>query len=177
MVAREAEIGGRGVWSRTRIACISRETVVELVAVLIRIPRNSRVHRASGTVVHNRGNPPVVEEVTQKFMAAVEEARLSGDSHHESVALVRDTGTALGARNIGILDRRRLAGDESVLAVLDGAGVGVGEAEVGSARDPAVYGEGCSVVVARCGTLKFIDATQLGDRAAQGIDARRPWAI
>jgi len=103
----------------------------------------------------------------------VEGTRLGGESGDEAVALVGDAGAAFGIGLVGVLHRGRFAGDEGVLAIVDGVGVGVGEAEIGSTGHAAVDGESCAVVNAGGGALKFVDGAELGDGASERIDAGR----
>jgi uncharacterized membrane protein len=62
--------------------------------------------------------------VAEKFLATMKRVRLGGDGGDQALALVGDAGATLGAWVIGIFDRGGLAGDESVLAIVDGARVG-----------------------------------------------------
>ena len=101
---------------------------------------------------------------------------LGGEGRDQALALVGDAGSALGAGIIGILHGGGLAGDQGVLAIVDGVSIGVGEAKIGSAGDAAIDGESGSVVVAGGGALEFIDGAELGDRASERIDAGRQGA-
>ena len=53
--------------------------------------------------------------------------------------------------------------------IVDGMGVGVGEAEIGSAGHAAVDGNSCAVVEAGGGALEFIDFAELGDGRPSGL--------
>ncbi len=91
----------------------------------------------------------------------------------EAVALVGHAGATLGVRVVGILHRGGRAGDQSILAIVDGVGISVGEAQIRAVGQAAVDGEGCAVVNAGRGALKFVNGAQLRDRSAERIDARR----
>src|ERR1022692_113092 len=114
--------------------------------------------------------------MAEEFMFAVERTRFYREGGYEAMALVGDAGAALTVGIIGILHGGWRAGDEGVLAVVDGMGVGIGEPEIGAVRHAAVDGEGCAVVDAGGGALKFVDRTELGDGPPEWIDAGREWA-
>src|SRR5215475_13256567 len=100
--------------------------------------------------------------------------RFGRKCNYQTIALIGNAGATLGGGIVRILHRCGLASYERVLAIVKGAGVCVGQAEVSSARNAPVEGECRSVVVARGCTLEFINRPELRDRAAQRIDARRP---
>jgi hypothetical protein len=68
--------------------------------------------------------------VVEKFVGAMEEARLGRKPGDQAMALVGHAGTALGGGEIGILHCGRLTGNQGVLSVVDGMGIGVGKAQV-----------------------------------------------
>src|ERR1700722_204978 len=171
--ADEAEIGGGVVGASEGVAAVAGETVVEIVAVLIGIAADGGVDGASAAGGDDAGNFPVVENVSEKFLAAVKGTRVRGKSGDEALALVGDAGTALGVGLVGILDSGGSAGDESILTIVDGVSVGVREAEISSASHAPVDGESCAVVDAGGGALELVDGAELRDGAAERIDARR----
>ena len=57
-----------------------------------------------------------------------------------------------------------LSRDQRVLAVVDDASIGAGEAQIGTVRDAAIERERGSVVNAVGLALKFIDGAELRDR-------------
>ena len=67
---------------------------------------------------------------------------------NEAVTLVGDARSALGVRIVGVLDGRGLAGDECVLAVVNGMGKGIGKTEISSVGNAAIDGERASVIEA-----------------------------
>jgi hypothetical protein len=101
--ADEAEVSGGVVGASEGVAAVSGETVVEIVAVLIEIAADGGVDRASAAGGDDAGNFPVVENVSEKFLAAVKGTRFRGKSGDEALALVGDAGTALGVGLVGIL--------------------------------------------------------------------------
>ncbi len=161
------------VGSGESVAAVAGKTVVVVVAVLVGIAVDGGVDGAPAAGGDDAGNFPVVENVAEEFVFAVEGPRLHRERGDEAVALVSDAGATLGVGIVGILHGRGFAGDQRVLAVVDGVGVGVGEAEIGAAGHAAVDGESCAVVDAGGGALKFVDRAQLGDGASQRIDAGR----
>src|SRR5579872_1052859 len=54
---------------------VARQAVVQVVAVLVGIARDGRVDGASGSVIHDRRESPVVEEAAKKFVPAMERLR------------------------------------------------------------------------------------------------------
>ena len=136
--ASDAQVRGGVVGSGEGIAAVAGKTVVQAVRVLIGIAGDGGVEGASGTVVDDRGEPPVIEDMTEKFVAAMEKMRLDGEGGDQALALVGDAGSALSARHVGILNGRRLSGDESVLAVVDGTGVCIRKPQIRSAGDAAI---------------------------------------
>jgi len=161
--ADQAEVGRGVVGSGEGVAAIAGKAVVAVVAVLVGVAGDGRVDGASTAGGDDAGNFPVVEDLAEEYVLAVEGTRFDGKSGHEALALVGDAGSALTIGVVGILHRGGRAGDEGVLTVVDGAGVGVGETEICAARHPAVHGEGCAVVDAASGALEFIDSAELGD--------------
>lgn len=143
---------------------------------MVGIAADCGVDGASPTGCDDAGNFPIVENVAEEFVSPVKGTRLGGESGDEAVALVGDAGAALGIGLVGILKGGGFAGDEGVLTIVDGMGVGVGEAEIGSAGHAAVDRNSCAVVEAGGGALEFIDFAELGDGAAEWIDAGREWA-
>ena len=103
----------------------------------------------------------------------MEQARLDGEGGDQALALVGDAGPALSAGSVGVLYGGGLARYERVLAVVDGAGVGIREPQVGSAGDSAVDGKRAPVVIAGRGTLEFVDGAELCDGAPERIDTGR----
>src|ERR1700739_2214004 len=101
----------------------------------------------------------------------MEWARLDGNGCYEALALIGRAGSALGAGVIGILNRGRLTSDQGILAVINGLGISISKAQVTSARDPAIDGKGCAVVVAGRGALEFVDGSELRDRPSERVDA------
>jgi hypothetical protein len=174
--ADEAEVGGRVVGAGKSVAAVAGETIIVVVTVLIGVAADGSVDGASTAGGDNAGEFPVVEDVAEEFVPAVEETRLGREGSDEAAALVGDTRSALGVGCIGILDGSGLAGDEGILAIVDGTGIGVGEAEIGAAGHAAVDGKSCAVVDAGGGALEFVDGAELCDGSAEGIDAGRKWA-
>ncbi len=109
-------------------------------------------------------------------MAAVEGTGLGGESGDQSMALVGGTRATFGGGGVGVLDGCGLAGYERVLAVVDGVGEGVGEAQVSPASYAAIDGECGAVVDAGRGALELVNGAQLRDGPAQWIDAGREGA-
>ena len=144
--AHKPKVGGAVIRSGKGVAAVAGETVVEIVAVLIGIAANGRIDRTSAAGGHDAGNFPVVQDVAEEFLSAMKGAGLEGEGGDEAAALVGNAGTAFGIRLVGILDGGGRAGDEGVLTVVDGARVGVGEAEISTAGHAAVDGDGCAVV-------------------------------
>src|SRR5216684_3790447 len=101
----------------------------------------------------------------------MEEARLGGESRDPAMPLVGDTGASLSAGKIGILHRSGLTGNQGVLSVVDGMGIGVGQAQVNSASHAAIHGERGPVVETGGRALEFVNGSELGDGPSQGIDA------
>ena len=167
MVSGEAKVGGGVVGPGEGVAAVAGEPVVEVVAVLIGIAGDGGVEGASAAVIHDGGDFPVVEGVAEKFVAAMKRAGLGREGGDQAITLVGDAGSALGAGGVGILHGGGLSGDERVLAVVDGVGVGEGDAQVGSARDAAIDGERGSVVIAGRRALEFVDGAELRDGAAE----------
>src|SRR6202040_2067893 len=112
------------------VASIAGEAVVEIVAVLVGIAGDGGAEGASAAVVDHGGNLPVVEDVTERWVAAMKRMGLGGDGSDQALALVGDAGSAFGARVVGILDGGGLAGDQCILAVVDGVGVCIRKAKI-----------------------------------------------
>src|SRR5215469_10214930 len=136
------------------------ETIVEVVAVLVGIARHGCVHRASRAVVHNGRSAPVIKESAQHLVTAMEEAWFHGKREDKAMALVGDARTALGTRVIGVLDGCWLAGNKSILPIIDGAGIGARKPEIRTVRNAAIHRQRSSAVIAGSGALKFIDSAQ-----------------
>src|SRR4030088_422957 len=173
----EAEVGSGVVGSGEGITAIAGEAVVQTVTVLVGIAGNGCIDRTSAADVNYRGNFPVVKKLTEKFVAAVEEARFGGDTADPTVPLVGHTGTPLGAGEIGILHRSWLAGNQGVLSIVDGVGIGVGKAQVDSTSHPAIHRDGGSVVKAGGCALEFINRSELSDGASKRINAGREGTV
>jgi hypothetical protein len=139
--ADEAEVGGGVVGAGESVAAVAGETVVVVVAVLVGVAVNGGVDGASTAGGYDAGNFPVVEHVAEEWVFAVEGTRLEGEGGDEAVALVGDARSALAVGVVGILDGGGFAGDQGVLAVVNGVGVGVGETEISAARHAAVDGK------------------------------------
>ena len=169
----DAQVGGRVVRPGEGVAAVTGQAVVEIVRVLVGIAGDSRVERPSAAIVDHGRNLPVVENVPEKFVPAMKRVRLGGKGRDQSLALICDAGSALGVGNVRILHRGGLPGHESVLAIVDGVSIGVGQSQIRSARDAAIDRERRSVVIARSRALEFVDRAQLRDRPSQRIDARR----
>ena len=102
--------------------------------------------------------------------------RLGGEGGDQAVALVGDAGSALGAGDVGILHGGGLSGDQGVLTIVNGVGVGEGDAQVGAAGHAAIDRERGSVVITGRRALEFVDGSELRDGPSERIDARRKWA-
>ena len=94
--ADEAKIGGSVVGSGEAVAAVAGETVVVVVAVLVGIAVDGGVDGASAAGGDDAGDFPVVENVAEELVLAVEGTRLDGEGGDEAVALVGDAGAALG---------------------------------------------------------------------------------
>jgi hypothetical protein len=125
--ADEAKVGGGVIGAGEGVAAVAGEAVVIVVAVLVGIAGDGGVDGASAAGGDDAGNFPVVEHVAEESVFAVEGMRLEREGGDEEAALVGDAGAAFGVGLVRILNGGGLAGDQSVLAVIDGAGVGVGE--------------------------------------------------
>src|SRR5579871_153607 len=117
--ASDSHVGGGIVGSREGIAAVARKAIVEVVAVLVGIAAYRGINRPSRAVIHDSGNPPIVEEAAQHLVAAMEGPWFGRESHDQALALVGDARSALGAGNVRVLHRCRLAGDQGVLPVVD----------------------------------------------------------
>src|SRR5208337_5675549 len=112
-----------------------------------------------------------------QFMTAVKRTRLDRNRRHQAMPLVGHAGSPLRVGLVGILHRGGLAGDEGVLAVVHGAGIRVGEAQISSVRHAPVDGERGSVVEARSRALKFVNRSQLRDGTSERINAGWPGTV
>ncbi len=112
-------------------------------------------------------------ELAEQSLAVVESAGFVDVGEDETLALIGDAVAALGTGRIGILNRGRAAGDERVLAIVDGVGVGVAEAEVEAVGHLAAERNGSAVIDAGGFALIDVDGAELRNRAGEGIDARR----
>jgi len=171
--AHEAKVGGGIVRAGESVAAVAGESVVVVVAILVRIAADGGVDGASAAGRNDAGNLPFVENVAKEFMFAVEGTRFHRERGDEAVALVGDAGSALAIGVVGILYCGGRASDECVLAVVDGMSISVGESKIGAVGHTAVDGQGGSVVNAGSGALKFIDRAELRDRSDERIDAGR----
>ena len=139
--ASEAQVGGGVVRAGEAVAAVAGEAVVEVVAVLIGIAGDGGVDWASAAGGDDAGNFPVIEDVAEEFVSAMEGTRLGGEGRGQAMALVGDAGAALSGGIVGILHGGWGAGDERVLAIVDGVGVSVGDAKVSAAGHAAVERE------------------------------------
>ena len=63
--------------------------------------------------------------MSEEFISSVEEMRFDRQGAYQAMALVGDAGSAFRTWHIRILHRGRLARDECILPIVDGASVGV----------------------------------------------------
>src|SRR5262249_12857853 len=143
------------------IAAIARKAIVQGVVVLIGIARNRGVNGPSGAVIHDGREFPIVKEASQNFVAAMEQSRLGRERGNQSMALVGDAWSPLGAWDVRVLHGGGLPRDESVLAIVDRVRVSVGKAHVNAARHAAIQRKRSSRVVAGSGALEFVDGAEL----------------
>src|SRR5205807_3396507 len=79
-LAGDAQVGRRIVRSGESVPAVARQPVVKAVRILIGIPGNCGVHGTSSAEVHNRGEFPVIEEGSEKFVSAMKGARFGRET-------------------------------------------------------------------------------------------------
>ena len=173
--ADEAKVGRGIVGTGESVAAVAGETIVVVISVLVGVTADGSVDGSSAASGDDAGKFPIVENVAEEFVSAMEGTRLGGEGGDEAAALVGDARSSLGVGCIGILHCGRLAGDEGVLTIIDGAGIGVSEAEISATGHAAVDGKSCPVVDAGGGALEFVDGAELRDGATKRIDAGWKW--
>src|SRR2546430_6821504 len=99
--------------------------------------------------------------------------RLSRKARDQPMALIGDARSALSSRIKGILNCRRLTGDERILAIIYRPGISVGHTYINTACYPPINRKRCTVVDTRCRALKFVDPAKFRDRASERIDEGR----
>src|SRR5208282_5245314 len=97
-LANQTHVGGGVVGSGEGVAAVAGQAVVVVVAVLIGIAGDTGIHGAAAACGDDAGEFPVVEQVAEELMLAMKGARLEGKCGDESIALVGDARSALGAR-------------------------------------------------------------------------------
>src|SRR5260370_36562960 len=122
--AGNTQIGRGVVGSGESVAAVAREAVVKVIAVLVGIAGDGGVDGSSTADVRDAGNLPVVEKLTEKFVSPVEGSRFGGECRYQTVALVGDAGAPFADGVEGILHGGWRAGDERVLAIVNGVSVG-----------------------------------------------------
>src|SRR5260370_42511638 len=102
-LSSEAEICGGVVGAGEAVAAVAGEAVVEAVAVLVGIAGDGGVDGASAADGDDAGDLPVVEDVAEELVSAVEGTGFGGERGDEAIALVGDAGAALAGGIVGIL--------------------------------------------------------------------------
>lgn len=142
---------------------------------MIGVADDGGVDRASAAVGDDGGVFPVFGELAEHSLAVVESAGFVDVGENEALALVGDAGAALGTGRIRILNRRRAAGDECILAIVDGVGISVAKAEVKAVGHLATDGNGSAAIDAGGFALIDVDGAELRNGAGEGINARGKW--
>src|SRR5207245_6870025 len=138
------------------IASYSWKTIVRVVAVLVRVSCDGGIYRTAAAIRRDPCYFPVVEDRAQPFVASMEGPGCDDPGECQPLPLISDTGAALGVRCVGVLDCRRTARYESILAIVDSMGKGVSQHVIKSAVHSAAYRERRPVIHARRGPRQAI---------------------
>jgi hypothetical protein len=171
--ACKSKISSGIVGAKKCVATVTGNAVIGIVAIPIGISSDASIDGTTATDGEDSGKLPVVEELGEDRVVAAKGLRLVDRGKYEALTLIGDAGSAFGSGGVGVLHGGWTAGNECILAIVDGVGEGVSHTEVEASAHAAVQREGHAVIGARGFAVEIVDRTELWERACDRIDAWR----
>src|ERR1700739_2943830 len=109
------------------------------------------------------GKLPISENLRQQRLIPAEGLDFFNRREHETMALIGDARSALGRSGVGILHRDWTAGDQGILAIVEGMREGVRQTEIETAGHAPAQRNCCAVISAGSRAVELIDRAQLSD--------------